>query len=399
MVRLFQKEVVMKNKSIQDSLPVAPLRFIATRGSEELGSKINELLVEMRRERTEKTSVLGSRIEGYVREDYRVRYETPRFGSGEGKASILESIRGADLYIFSDPVNSSSRYTMNQSDNRTSPDDQYQDLKRIIAATCGMTHRINVIMPFLYEGRQHRRSKLESLDCALMLQELTDMGVDNIITFDAHDPRVQNAIPIKGFDNFFTSYQFMRSLLETVPDLIIDSDHLMMISPDEGGMSRSVYYAGILGIDMGMFYKRRDYSVVIDGRNPIVAHEFLGNDVAGKDVIIVDDMISSGESMLDVAAELKKRKAKRIFICTTFGLFNKGLEVFDRYYSDGVFDRIFTTNLTYTPPELQNRPYYTQVDLTKYIALIIDTLNHDASVNDILNPTARIKEMLQARGH
>ncbi|WP_343209123.1 ribose-phosphate pyrophosphokinase [Anaerolentibacter hominis] len=387
----------MTAKKIQECLPVAPMRFIATRGSEELGSKINEHLVEMRQERIDHKEIINTHIEGYIRDDYRVKYECPRFGSGEGKATIKESIRGTDLYILTDVFNHSNEYRISNNVNNTSPDDMYQDLKRIIAATCGTVHRINVIMPMLYEGRQHRRTMLESLDCAIMLQELEQMGMENIITFDAHDPRVQNAIPIRGFDNFFTSYQFMASILEKYPDIVTDSDHLMMISPDEGGMSRSVYYANILGIDMGMFYKRRDYSVVVDGRNPIVAHEFLGNSVEGKDVIIVDDMISSGESMLDVAYELKKRRAKRIFVATTFGLFNKGLESFDRYYEEGVFDHIFTTNLTYTPPEVLERPYYTQVDLSKYIALIIDTLNHDTSVNDIMNPTQRIHEMLQKR--
>ncbi len=390
------KGIFMKNKSIHTSLPVAPLRFVVTRGSEDLGEQINQHLVQMRQERADKIGVLGTHIDGYIREDYRVPYQVPRFGSGEAKGELFESVRGADLYIFCDPMSSHSTYAMNQMTNHRSPDDQYQDCKRIIAASRGMAHRINVIMPFLYESRQHRRSGMESLDCALMLQELASMKVENIITFDAHDPRVQNAIPIKGFDNFYTSYQFMRSLLQTIPDLVIDKDHLMMISPDEGGMSRSVYYAGILGVPMGMFYKRRDYSVVVDGRNPIVAHEFLGNDVNGKDVIIVDDMISSGESMLDVAGELKKRNASRIFICVTYGLFNKGLDAFDKSYEERIFDRIFTTNLCAVPDELLTRPYYTQVDLTRYIALIMDTLNHDASVNDILNPNDRIHAMVAA---
>ncbi|MBQ4474471.1 MAG: ribose-phosphate pyrophosphokinase [Lachnospiraceae bacterium] len=388
----------MIHKSLSESTPVAPLRFIATPGSEQIGETINQILVRTRAQRIkEHPAAFHAQIPGYLRDDYRVDYEISRFGSGEAKGLIRESIRGCDLFIFCDPVNNEASYTMNQQTNRTSPDDRFADLKRIIAASSGMARRINVIMPFLYEGRQHRRSKPESLDCALMLQELANMGVENFITFDAHDPRVSNAIPQLSFDNFFTSYQFIQKILEVAPDMIIDKEHVMTISPDEGGMARAVYYATMLGVDMGMFYKRRDYSTVVDGRNPIVAHEFLGNDVEGKDVIIIDDMISSGESMCDVARELKKRRAKRIFICCTFGLFNKGFKVFDRYYEEGVFDQIFTTNLTWTPPEAFTKPYYSQVDLTRYIALIIDTLNHDCSVNEIIDTTERIHQLLASR--
>ena len=286
---------------------------------------------------------------------------------------------------------------MNGQETFTSPDDNFQDLKRIIQACNGQAHRINVIMPFLYESRQHRRSKLESLDCAYALQELVGMGVDNIITFDAHDPRVQNAIPIQGFDNFFTSYQFIQALFQAEPDIVINDKNTMIISPDEGGMSRSLYYASVLGVNMGMFYKRRDYTKIVDGRNPIVAHEYLGNSVEGKDVFIVDDMISSGESMLDVAAELKKRKARRVFIAVTYGLFTNGLEQFDKYYENGIIDRLFTTNLSHCPEELKSKPYYTSVDMSKYIALIIDTLNNDTSVNEILDPIERIQDLLKKR--
>ena len=386
----------MIHKSLEESTPDAPLRFIATPGSEELGAAVNDILVRGRATRVEEhPESFHSQTPGYLRDDYRVSYTIDRFGSGEAKGTITEPIRGSDLFILCDPVNNAPTYTMNQQLNRTSPDDRFADLKRLIAASSGLSHRINVIMPFLYEGRQHRRTKTESLDCALMLTELANMGVENFITFDAHDPRVSNAIPGMSFDNFFTSFQFLEKLLEVFPDIIIDKEHVMTISPDEGGMSRAVYYASMMGVDMGMFYKRRDYSTVVDGRNPIVAHEFLGNDVAGKDVLIIDDMISSGDSMCDVAKELKERNAKRIFICCTFGLFNKGFATFDRYYEQGVFDQIFTTNLTWTPPEAFTKPYYSQVDMTRYIAQIIDTLNHDCSVNEIIDTTERIHQLLE----
>lgn len=380
----------MKNTEL--AAPVAPLGLIVMDNCNELGEAVNNALVQTRHRKGKESHILS---QGYVEENFIVPHNIPRFGTGEAKASILHSIRGMDLFILTDPINNSMNYKIHQDTNRKSPDDHFQDLKRIIAACGGHPHRITVIMPFLYEGRQHRRSKLESLDCALMLQELTQMGVENFITFDAHDPRVQNAIPIKGFENFFTSFQFIQALIQTEPKLQIDSEHLMVISPDEGGMSRSVYYANVLGVDMGMFYKRRDYSTIVNGKNPIVAHEFLGNDVAGKSVFIVDDMISSGESMLDVAKELKKRNADKVYIATTFGIFTDGLELFDRAYEEGIINHIFTTNLTYTLPELCNRPYYTSVDLSRYLATIIDTLNVDESVSEILNPIDRIHALLE----
>ena len=293
-----------------------------------------------------------------------------------------------------DVCNYSLTYSMAGMTNHMSPDDHYQDLKRVIAAAAGKAHRVNVIMPFLYEGRQHKRSGRESLDCALALQELVTMGVENIITFDAHDPRVQNAIPLKGFETVQPIYQFIKYLLKNEKELEIDSDHMMVISPDEGGMSRAVFFSNVLGLDMGMFYKRRDYTKIVNGRNPIIAHEFLGSSVEGKDVLIIDDMISSGESMLDVAKELKSRKARKVFVCATFGLFTNGLQKFDEYYENGLIDRVLTTNLVYQTPELLSRPYYISVDMSKYIALIIDNLNHDASLSELLNPTGRINKLL-----
>ena len=315
----------------------------------------------------------------------------PRFGSGEAKGVIDESVRGMDLYILVDVCNYSLTYSMSGNTNHMSPDDHYQNLKRIIAAVGGKAKRINVIMPFLYESRQHKRSSRESLDCALALQELTHMGVDNIITFDAHDPRVQNAIPLSGFETVRPTYQFVKGLLDRYDDLIIDSDHMMAISPDEGATERAVYLANVLNLDMGMFYKRRDYTRVVNGRNPIVAHEFLGSSVEGKDVIILDDMISSGDSILDVAKQLKSRNAKRIFAAATFGLFTNGLDKFDEAYESGLIDGVLTTNLIYQTPELLSRPYYINCDMSKYVALMIDTLNHDGSISDILDPSERIQ--------
>lgn len=390
------EESTMTKRPITETIPVAPLKVLAMNNCKELGDKINKLIVEARHDQVNIDKKSLSFL-GYEAESYLVDFSCPRFGSGEAKAIINESIRGTDLYILCDVVNHSIRFKANGKINSMSPDDHFQDLKRVIAACSGQPHRINLIMPFLYESRQHRRNKLESLDCAIALQELVEMGVDNIITFDAHDPRVQNAIPIQGFDNFYTTFQFIRTLLDVEPDTQINNDNLMIISPDEGGTSRSIYYANVLGVDMGMFYKRRDFSTIVNGKNPIVAHEFLGNDVTGKDVFIVDDMIASGESILEVASELKKRRARKVFIAATFGLFTEGLEKFDRYYDNNIIDQIFTTNLTYCSPELLDKPYYTNVDLSKYIALIIDTLNHDTSVNEILNPTTRIQELLVER--
>ena len=329
-----------------------------------------------------------------MRDNYLIDCPCPRFGSGEAKGLLTESIRGADLFLMVDVCNHSLTYSVNGHLNHMSPDDHFQDLKRIIAAANGKARRVNVVMPFLYESRQHKRTKRESLDSALALQELIDMGVSNIFTFDAHDPRVQNSIPLHGFDSFNPPYQFMKALLKAEPDLKVDKEHLMIISPDEGAMQRAVYFSNVLGVNMGMFYKRRDFSRVVDGRNPIVAHEFLGSSVEGKDVIILDDMISSGDSMLDVARQLKQRKAKRIFCAATFGLFTNGLEKFDQAYEEGILDAVLTTNLIYQTPELLERPYYINCDMSKYIALVIDTLNHDGSISSILNPIERIQNVV-----
>ena len=376
-----------------ETIPVGPLGLIPLKSCEDLGKKVDAWLVEWRKERESehKTTIAFA---GYQRDSYIIGAKTPRFGSGEAKGELTESVRGDDLYIMVDVCNYNMTYTMNGLKNHMSPDDHYQDLKRVIAAVGGKGRRINVIMPFLYESRQHKRTGRESLDCAMALRELVDMGVENIITFDAHDPRVQNAIPLKGFETVQPIYQFIKYLLKNEKELEIDSDHMMVISPDEGGMGRAVFFANVLGLDMGMFYKRRDYSKVINGRNPIVAHEFLGSSVEGKTVIVVDDMIASGESMLDTAKELKRMKARKVFICTTFGLFTGGLKKFDEYYENGIIDRVLTTNLVYQTPELLSKPYYINVDMSKYIALIIDNLNHDASLSDLLNPTGRINRLL-----
>ena len=376
-----------------ETIPVGPLGLIPLKSCEDLGKKVDAWLVEWRKERESehKTTIAFA---GYQKDSYIIGAKTPRFGSGEAKGELTESVRGDDLYIMVDVCNYNMTYTMNGLKNHMSPDDHYQDLKRVIAAVGGKGRRINVIMPFLYESRQHKRTGRESLDCAMALRERVDMGVENIITFDAHDPRVQNAIPLKGFETVQPIYQFIKYLLKNEKELEIDSDHMMVISPDEGGMGRAVFFANVLGLDLGMFYKRRDYTKIINGRNPIVAHEFLGASVEGKDVIIVDDMISSGESMLDTAKELKRMKARKVFICTTFGLFTGGLKKFDEYYENGIIDRVLTTNLVYQTPELLSKPYYINVDMSKYIALIIDNLNHDASLSDLLNPTGRINRLL-----
>ena len=377
-----------------ETIPVGPLGLIPLKSCTELGQKVDQWLVEWRREReSEHKSTI--QFAEYQKDSYILGARTPRFGSGEGKGEILESVRGDDLYIMVDVCNYSLNYSLNGLKNHMSPDDHYQDLKRVIASASGKAKRINVIMPFLYESRQHKRSHRESLDCALMLQELVNMGVSNIITFDAHDPRVQNAIPLKGFETVQPIYQFIKYLLRNEKDLQIDSDHMMIISPDEGASGRAIYFANVMGLDMGMFYKRRDYTRVINGRNPIVAHEFLGTSVEGKDVVIIDDMISSGESMLDTAKELKRRGARKVFVCTTFGLFTNGLKKFDEYYENGYIDRILTTNLVYQTPELLSKPYYINVDMSKYIALIIDNLNHDSSLHSLLNPTDRINRVLE----
>lgn len=387
--------------SLQDNLantiPVGTLGIIALESSKELGQKVDKYISDWREKReSEHKSTIA--FAGYQRDSYLVDAACPRFGSGEAKGIIKESVRGSDLYLLVDVCNHSLTYSVCGKTNHMSPDDHYQDLKRVIAAVGGKARRITVIMPFLYESRQHKRSARESLDCALALQELTNMGVESIITFDAHDPRVQNAIPLKSFETIQPTYQFIKALLKNVPDIRFDADHLMVISPDEGAMGRSVYYANILGVDIGMFYKRRDYTTIVDGRNPIVAHEFLGSDVEGKDMLIIDDMISSGESMLDVARELKRRKAGRIFVVSTFGLFTNGLEKFDKAYEDGLIYRVLTTNLVYQPKELLEKEYYISADMSKYIALLIDTLNHDGSISSLLSPTDKIHAILKEYG-
>ena len=376
-------------EEFRNSIPVGDLGIIPLQSCSELGNMVNEYIVDWRKERE---SVLHQ--DDRVKDSYIVNTKCSRFGSGEAKGTILDSIRGKDLYLLVDVTNYSIEYSLCGHMNKMSPDDHYSDLKRIITAAAGKARRINVIMPFLYESRQHKRTARESLDCAVALQELHALGVENIITFDAHDPRVQNAIPNSGFDSIQPTYQFIKGLFNTVPDLQVDSDHMMIISPDEGAMGRAVYYSNVLGLDMGMFYKRRDYSRVVNGRNPIVAHEFLGSSVEGKDVFIVDDMISSGESMLDVAKELKKRKAKRVFVAATFGLFTNGLKQFDEYYDQGLIFKVLTTNVIYQTPDLLSRPYYINVDLSKYIALMIDKLNYDHSISELLDPNAKIQNAL-----
>ncbi len=379
---------------LEKTLPTAPLKIAALDSCKELGQKVNDYIVSFRQNATEAYPDLAS-LANYTCDNYLVDSACPRFGSGEAKGILRESIRGTDLFVMVDVCNYSLTYKVNGHINHMSPDDHYQDLKRIISAATGKARRINVIMPFLYESRQHKRTKRESLDCALALEELHAMGVSNIMTFDAHDPRVQNAIPLKGFDNFSPNYQFMKALLRSEPDLKVDKDHLMIISPDEGAMHRAVYLSNVLGVDMGMFYKRRDYSMVVNGKNPIVAHEFLGDDLKGKNAIIVDDMISSGESMLDVAKKIKERGANRVFVFTTFGLFTEGLAKFDEYYEKGFIDRIITTNLTYLPEELKEKPYFACADMSKFLALIIDSMNHDISIGKVLDPSEKIHALLE----
>ncbi|EOS30837.1 MAG: ribose-phosphate pyrophosphokinase [Lachnospiraceae bacterium] len=380
---------VREEKRNLNSIPVGSLGIIPLSGCKELGDKVDKYLVKWRAEReSEHKDSLA--FAGYQRDSYIIQTRVPRFGTGEAKGEILESVRGDDIYLLVDVTNYSLTYSLCGQENHMSPDDHFQDLKRIIAAIGGKSRRITVIMPYLYESRQHKRNSRESLDCALALQEMVNMGVDNIITFDAHDPRVQNAIPLNGFETVSPTYQFIKGLLNNVPDLTIDADHMMIISPDEGGMGRAIYMANVMGLDMGMFYKRRDYTKIVKGRNPIVAHEFLGSSVEGKDVIIVDDMISSGESMIEVATDLKKRKAKRIFAAATFGLFTAGLDKFDEAFEQGLIYRVLTTNMIYQKPELLDKEWYISCDMSKYIAYIIDTLNHDSSISDLLNPNDRI---------
>ena len=380
-----------------DTLPVAPLKIAALESCRDLAEKVNSHIINFRRNDIE---VLKKRQEnlqyrGYDADSYMLDCACPRFGSGEAKGIVNESVRGTDIYAMVDVTNYSLTYNVSGFTNHMSPDDHFQDLKRVISSSVATAHRVNVIMPFLYEGRQHKRTKRESLDCAMALEELVNMGVSNIITFDAHDPRVQNSIPLSGFDNFMPTYQFVKTLLKHDPDLQLDKDHLMVISPDEGAMDRAVYLANNLSVDMGMFYKRRDYSTVINGRNPIVAHEFLGASVEGKTVLIIDDMISSGESMLDTAKALKDRKAKKVIICCTFGLFTNGLEKFDEFYNKGYIDYVITTNLNYRPKELMEREWYLEANMSKYLAAIVNSFNHDISIGAALSPTIKIQKLLQ----
>lgn len=378
---------------LENAMPIAPLGIIALESMKETGNRIDKYLVKYR-QNGHNSFQDDPAFEGYLKDSYLIKHATPRFGSGEGKGHVMESVRGKDLYILVDICNHSLTYKMNGYENHMSPDDHYQDLKRIIAACSGHAHRINVIMPFMYESRQHHRSGIESLDCAYALEELHEMGVTNIITFDAHDPRVQNAVPLCGFDNYQPFAQFIQALIKDEKDLIIDKEHTLVISPDEGALDRAIYFATVMGVDTGMFYKRRDYSTIVNGKNPIVAHEFLGSDITGKDIIIIDDMISSGESMIDTARQLKGMGAKRVFICCTFGLFTNGLEVFDKCYEAGHFDRVITTNLTYLPPEIYDREYFSCADMCEFTASVIDFMNHSVSMSNVIEPAENIRKVL-----
>lgn len=374
-------------------IPVAPLKLAALKGCSSLAEKVNLHLIRMRKKRLETSNVFFF-SDGYALDTYLVKNETIRFGSGEGKGIIKESVRGTDIFILADITNHSMRYTVSGNENYMSPDDHYQDLKRIVSAALPWATRVNVIMPFLYGGRQDKRINLESLDCAVALQELINMGVSNIITFDAHDPRIVNAIPLAGFDNFTPPYQFIKALLENDINLKLDSDHLMVITPDEGGMDRAVYYANVLGINMGMFYKKYEHSIHETGENEYADFTFLGDSIEGKDVIVVDDMIDTGKSVLEVCKELKLRKANRIFVCATFGLFTKGLDGFDEYYENGLIDYIILTNLSYHSEELSSRPYFLEADMSLYLATIIDCLNHDMGIGNVMVPTDRIHALV-----
>lgn len=383
-------------QELENAMPVAPLKIAALPSAEQMGKRINDYLVAFRKSVHNDKVKNDPAFHGYIENNYLTGVSIPRFGSGEAKAVFEESIRGKDLFLLVDVCNHSITYHVNGYVNHMSPDDHYQDLKRVIAACNGKAHRINVIMPFLYEGRQHKRNGRESLDCAYALMELKAMGISNLITFDAHDPRVQNATPLNGFDNFTPPYQFIKALLRAESDLLVDKEHLIVISPDEGALDRAIYFASVLGVDTGMFYKRRDYSTIVNGKNPIVAHEFLGDNVDGKDIIIIDDMISSGGSMIDTARQLKKMNARRVFICCTFGLFTEGLKDFDAAYEMGYFDKVVATDLTYLPPELYARPYFIEADMSKFVASLIDFMNHDASLSNTLATTEKIHGILEA---
>ncbi|MEE0955748.1 MAG: ribose-phosphate pyrophosphokinase [Eubacterium sp.] len=377
-----------------EALPLAPLKIVALPGCEDLAKTVDKFIVDYRKGICKDYPAKKNAF-GYLEDSYLLDCECPRFGSGEAKGTLLESVRGADLFLIVDVCNYSITYNAFGNENHMSPDDHYQNLKRIIDATIGACHRINVIMPFLYESRQHKRSRRESLDAAACLRELVSMGVSNIITFDAHDPRVANAIPLTSFENFFPTYQFLKALLKSFKGLDTGKDKLMIISPDEGAMSRAVYFSNVLGVDMGMFYKRRDYAHVVNGKNPIIAHEFLGAPVEGKTCIVIDDMISSGGSMLDVASQLKQRGASRVIVCVTYGLFTEGLEKFDKYYEKGIIDKVISTNLIYQPQELLDRPWYASAKMGKYMANIIDALNHDVSINKVRDNTYKINKLLR----
>lgn len=375
--------------------PVGPVGIIPLLGSAEFSSKVNDFLVQRRTEYQELRPEVNEVYPGFMRKDYRIQVSNVRFSSGEGKAVINNTVRGHDIFIISDVMNYSCTYKMHGLINHMSPDDHYQDLKRVILAISGKARRINVIMPFLYESRQHKRNARESLDCAHMLEELYGLGINNVITFDAHDERVANAVPTSGFESIPSAYQILKALFKTTPDLNIKEGGLMVVSPDEGGISRAMYYASMLGVPLGTFYKRRDYTKVIDGRNPIMAHEFLGDTVEGMDIIVVDDMISSGDSILDIARELKSRKANRIFCATTFGLFTEGLDHFNKAYEEGLISKVFACNLIYRRPELLKAPWFVDVDASKFVALLIDAINHDASLSLLMDPTLKIRNLLE----
>ena len=376
--------------------PIAPIGLIPLKGSVEFTEKVNYYLTTRRSEYQQEAFV--SKYPGFYRQDYRIEVENARFSSGEGKAVIKNTVRGHDLYIISDVMNPSITYKMYGQLNHMSPDDHYQDLKRVILACSGKARRINVIMPFLYESRQHKRNARESLDCAFALEELYNLGVANIITFDAHDERVANAIPLSGFESLPSNYQMIKEMYRQIPDLSFTKGKFMVVSPDEGGIGRAMYYASILGVPLGTFYKRRDYTTVVNGRNPIVAHEFLGDSVEGMDILIVDDMISSGDSMLDIAKAMKERGARKVFCAATFGLFTEGIENFNKAYEQGVFDKVFATNLIYRRPELLEAPWFADVNMCKFVALLIDAINHDASLSNLINPTEKIKKLLKEKG-